>query len=156
MSAEFTGIFEHGIDDKGRVIIPMKLRDAVDEEKEGAGFVMSFGLDRCIFMYTPRGWNAFKKRVPGTELNARRRKFIRMIYGGARRGRCDRQGRIIIPDPLKRYAEIDKEVVIVGAEEHIEIWAKEKWEKEFAESMEMFEDNADQLSGGGGESEMEL
>ena len=145
MSALFTGTYYHSIDEKGRIIIPAKLRASVQEERDGAGFCMCRGLDGCIAMYTPREWEALRQRVPGTEFSTERRRFERLLYSGAQTGMCDRQGRIVLPDVLKRFAEIEKEVVIVGVGERVEIWAKEKWEDMSSQTMETFEEDAQKL-----------
>jgi len=141
----FTGTYNHGIDEKGRIIVPAKLRAAVQEERDGSGFWMSRGLDGCISMYTPRGWEQLRQRVPGTEFSGKRRNFERMLYAGAQYGMCDRQGRIIIPELLKEAAGIQKDVVIVGVGERIEIWGKERWDDLSAQTMESFEQDAEAL-----------
>lgn len=145
MSALFTGTYYHGIDEKGRVIIPAKLRAAIQEERDGAGFWMARGLDGCVALYTPREWEALRQRVPGTEFSPKRRNFERLLYSGAQYGMCDRQGRIILPDLLQREAGIQKEIVITGVGERIEIWAKERWEELEARTKETFEQDAQEL-----------
>ncbi|MEW6358240.1 MAG: division/cell wall cluster transcriptional repressor MraZ [Planctomycetota bacterium] len=145
MSVLFTGTFQHGIDEKGRIIIPMKLRDAVQEERDGAGFYMTRGLDGCIFLYTPRDFEALRHRVqgePGTVMDKEHRNLERMLYSNAIRGQCDRQGRIVIPDYLKEHAKIQKDVIITGVGQRIEVWAKERWDALMEQVTRTFEEDA--------------
>jgi len=145
VSVLFTGTFQHGIDEKGRIIIPMKLRAAVQEERDGAGFWMTRGLDGCVFLYTPRDFEALRQRVqsePGTVMDKEHRNLERMLYSYASHGRCDRQGRIVVPDYLKEHAKIEKDVVISGVGQRIEVWAKERWDSLMNQVTGTFEDDA--------------
>ena len=144
----FTGTFYHGIDEKGRIIIPVKLRTAVQEERDGSGFWMARGFDGCIFLYTPRDWEALRQKVQsqaGSVMDKEHRNIERMLFSQAEHGMCDRQGRIVLPEFLKRHAQIEKEVVISGVGQRIEIWAKEKWEELIAQTAKSFEDDAQRL-----------
>ena len=143
----FTGTFYHGVDDKGRVIVPAKLRVAVQEERDGAGFWLARGLDGCIAVYTPREWEALRQRIPGTEFSSQRRNFERVLYSGAQHVMCDRQGRIILPEVLTRGAGIVKDIVVIGTGDRIEILAQERWEQLSSQTMETFEDDAQKLFG---------
>ena len=120
----FKGDFSHSIDSKGRLIIPVKFRDQL-----GDAFVITKGLDNCLFIYPTEEWNAFEeklKTLPLTNPNAR--KFKRFFLAGADDVELDRQGRILINAKLRKAAGLGKDVVLVGVGEHIEIWDEEKWE----------------------------
>lgn len=120
----FKGEFSHSIDSKGRLIIPVKFR-----EQLGDAFVITKGLDNCLFIYPNEEWNAFEaklKTLPLTNPNAR--KFKRFFLAGADDVELDRQGRILINAKLRKAAGLGKDVVLVGVGEHIEIWDEEKWE----------------------------
>ncbi len=120
----FMGEYEHGLDEKGRIIVPTKLR-----EQLGECFVLTLGTDGCLFVYPMKEWEAFVeklKSLPGTK---EARQFQRYFMAGAVECTPDKQGRIIIPQKLREHAGIDKEVVSVGVVSKIEIWSKERWEK---------------------------
>ena len=118
------GTFEHGLDAKGRVIIPAKLRDNL-----GESFVVTFGLDGCLFAYPMEEWEDFAnqlKALPGTK---EARKLQRYFLAGAASCEVDKQGRILLPATLRAYAGLDKEIVSAGVLNRVEIWDKEKWER---------------------------
>ena len=141
----FYGEHSHTLDKKGRVIIPAKFREVVKEyftEK----FYLTRGLDGCLFVFTEESWKSQERKfreMPFTRTEARR--FNRLYFSGACEAICDKQGRILVPDYLKHYAEIKEEVVMVGVSDRIEIWAKEKWEKFFKEYQGSFEELAEKL-----------
>lgn len=117
------GEFNHTIDVKGRLIVPAKLRDALGDE-----FVVTKGLDGCLFAYPNEEWKNFEEKLgalPLTNMNAR--KFARFFLAGATTCEVDKQGRILIPTNLREYAGIEKDVVSVGVFSRVEIWSKEKW-----------------------------
>lgn len=141
----FYGEYEHALDNKDRVIIPAKFRE-IFKENYVERFYVTRGLDRCLFVFTEEAWKAQEKKfreMPFT--NAEARKFNRLYFSGACDVVCDKQGRILIPDYLKEYADIKEDVMIIGVSDRIEIWSKEKW-KEFYEANEGgFEDLAEKL-----------
>jgi MraZ protein len=117
------GEYHHTIDDKGRLIIPAKFRDDL-----GDTFVITRGLDNCLFVFSSSEWNKFTKNLntlPFTRKNARN--FSRFLLSGATVTEFDRQGRINITSPLISYADLKKECVIIGVGDRLEIWASEKW-----------------------------
>lgn len=119
----FMGEFEHGLDEKNRIIIPNKLRDEL-----GSNFVMTLGTDGCLFLYPIEGWQEFVeklKKLPGTKEG---RDLQRFFMAGAADCEPDKQGRVMIPQKLRDYAEIKKDVVSVGMIDKIELWSKEKYE----------------------------
>ena len=141
----FYGEYEHSLDQKGRMIIPSKMREIF----RGYGIEKLFitrGLDRCLFVYTPEEWTLQEekfKQMPFTKQEARQ--FNRLYFSGACELAFDKQGRVLIPQYLKDYAEVKEQVMIVGVSERIEIWALERWQSYFGESLSSFEDIAEKL-----------
>lgn len=119
----FMGEYNHTIDAKGRLIMPSKFREALGDE-----FVVTKGLDGCLFVYPNKEWQAFEEKLrtlPLTNKNARQ--FSRFFLAGAASCEVDKQGRILLPGVLREFAELEKEVVLVGVLSRIEIWSKDKW-----------------------------
>ena len=120
----FMGEYNHSIDPKGRVIVPAKFREQLGEE-----FVVTKGLDGCLFVYDMSEWSAFEeklKTLPITNKDAR--SFVRFFLAGATTVEVDKQGRILLPGVLREFAELVKDVVIIGAGARAEIWSKERWD----------------------------
>ena len=119
----FMGEYSHTIDTKGRLIIPSKFR-----EELGETFVVTKGLDGCLFVFSDEEWKAFEiklKSLPLTNKNARQ--FARFFVAGATPSELDKQGRILLPATLREFAGLEKDVVLTGMLNRIEIWSKEKW-----------------------------
>ncbi len=117
------GEYNHSIDTKGRVSVPSKLRLDL-----GESFIVTKGLDNCLFAYSKDEWVTFEtklKSLPLTNTNARN--FVRFFFSGATECEIDKQGRINIPQNLREYANISKDVTIVGVGTRVEIWDREKW-----------------------------
>ena len=117
------GEYEHSLDAKGRLIMPAKLREDIGEK-----FIITKGLDGCLFGFSQAEWNNFEeklKTLPLTNKNAR--DFVRFFLSGATECEIDKQGRFLIASNLREYAEMEKEVAIIGVGTRIEIWNKEKW-----------------------------
>lgn len=120
----FMSEYNHTLDAKGRLIIPSKFREALGEE-----FVVSKGMDGCLFVYANDDWNAFEQKLTSLPLiNKDARQFARFFLAGAAQVEVDKQGRILLPAGLREFAGLDKDVVLVGVGSRIEIWSKEKWE----------------------------
>jgi len=121
----FIGEYEHSVDTKGRVIMPAKLREDIGEK-----FIVTKGLDGCLFAYSITEWTNFEeklKTLPLTNKNAR--DFVRFFLSGAVECEIDKQGRFLIPGNLREYATLEKEIIIIGVGTRIEIWNKEEWKK---------------------------
>ena len=132
----FIGQFSHNIDDKNRITIPSKFR-----EKLGYNAVMTIGFDQCISIYTELEWNKLQEKLLTLNSNtADARKHIRMLECSA-----DAQGRVIGPPNLIERAGINKEVILVGNLNHIEIWSKEIWEKYAKDAADKFDEIAEKL-----------
>jgi len=118
------GEYIHTIDAKGRIIIPSKFREELGDE-----FVITLGLDGCLFAYPYSEWQIFVeklKTLPGTK---EARQLQRYFMAGAAACQADKQGRILIPAKLREHAALEKDIVFVGVLNKIEIWNKERWEK---------------------------
>lgn len=121
----FIGEYNHTIDTKGRLIVPSKFREALGDE-----FVVTKGLDGCLFVYPMEEWTAFTdklKDLPLTKKDARQ--FSRFFLAGAASCEVDKQGRILIPAVLREFAGLEKDAVLVGVSSRIEIWSRSNWEK---------------------------
>lgn len=119
------GEFEHSLDAKGRLIMPAKLRESI-----GDSFVVTKGLDGCLFAFSITEWNNFEEKLKQLPLSNRNsREFTRFFLSGATECEIDKQGRFLIPTNLREAATLEKEVVIIGVGTRIEIWDKEKWKQ---------------------------
>ena len=119
----FMGEYNHTVDTKGRLIIPSKFREQLGEE-----FIVTKGLDGCLFMFPQDEWLAFEEKLrtlPLTQKGARQ--FTRFFVAGATPCELDKQGRILLPATLREFAGLDKDVVLAGMLNRIEIWSKAKW-----------------------------
>ena len=117
------GEFEHSLDAKGRLTMPVKLREDVGDK-----FILSKGLDGCLFGFSQSDWNTFEDKLKGLPLvNKNARDFVRFFLSGAIEVEIDKQGRFLIPANLREYATLDKEAVITGVGTRLEIWNKDKW-----------------------------
>lgn len=130
-----TGEYRHNIDLKGRLIVPSKIRNDM-----GENIVITRGLDGCLFGYNMKAWQSILDKLNTLSFTKKdARNFTRFFTSGAVTLEFDKQGRINIPEFLSSYASINKEVVVVGVINRIEIWSKEKWE-------EFMNNNIDSLS----------
>ena len=119
----FMGEYNHTIDAKGRLIIPSKFRELLGEE-----FVLTKGLDGGLSIYPMDEWNAFEEKLRALPLtNKNARTFTRFFVAGATNCELDKQGRILVPQTLREFAGLEKDVVLTGNLNRIEVWSKEKW-----------------------------
>lgn len=119
----FMGEYNHTVDTKGRLIIPAKFRESLGEE-----FVVTKGLDGCLFIYSEEEWKNIEEKFRNTPLTTKdARKFSRFFFAGAATCELDKQGRILIPAVLREFAGLEKDVVLAGVFNKIEIWSKERW-----------------------------
>lgn len=133
---QFMGEYNHSIDAKGRIIVPSKFR-----EKLGDQFVVTKGLDGCLWVFSNSEWEAFSEKLASLPV-ARKdaRDFSRFFMAGATEAQVDKMGRILIPQVLRKFADLDKEAVLIGSGSRVEIWNKEAWE-----AVSTF-DNVDELA----------
>lgn len=120
----FMGEYNHSIDAKGRIIVPSKFRETL-----GDLFVVTLGLDGCLFVYPNNEWESFLTKLSSLPGSKEARQLQRYFLAGATECEVDKQGRILIPSKLRTAAALDKDVVFVGVLSKIEIWSKERWEQ---------------------------
>ena len=119
----FIGEYHHTVDNKGRITIPAKIR-----EELGNDFFMTRGLEGCLYIYSKKSWDSIiekYKEIPDTR---DKRYFMRIFLSGAVSCEIDAQGRVNIPTPLLDYAKLEKDCLIIGVDDRLEIWSKEEWE----------------------------
>ena len=137
----FMGEFHHNLDAKGRIIVPAKLREDI-----GENIIITRGIEDCLFVYSATEWTKVVsklKTLPFTKKDAR--SFTRMFLSGATSLEFDKQGRVTIPNPLINYASLEKECVVVGVNDRLEVWAKDKWDSFVEGSREELSDLAESL-----------
>ena len=123
-----TGTYEHSIDAKGRLFIPAKLR-----EELGVTFHLAMGIDACLAIYPQETWERFTEKFASLPMS--QSKAMRPLFANAVRCELDSQGRIVVPQKLRKYAKLDKDVVIIGVNDRAEIWAAETWNAQEEEEM---------------------
>ncbi len=135
------GEYEHSLDIKGRLIMPAKLRETIGEK-----FIVTKGLDGCLFAFSLTEWANFEQKLRTLPIsNKDARAFSRFFFAGAIECEIDKQGRFLISSNLREFANLDKDVIIIGMDSRIEIWSKDKWQQcddnisadDIAEKMEM-------------------
>ena len=135
------GEYEHSLDSKGRLIMPARLREDIGEK-----FIVTKGLDGCLFAFFFLVWTNFEQKLRSLPIsNKDARSFTRFFFAGAIECEIDKQGRFLITSNLREFAGLEKDVIIVGMDSRLEIWSKDKWQQEdsiisadeIAEKMEM-------------------
>ncbi|KZZ82952.1 division/cell wall cluster transcriptional repressor MraZ [Bacillus sp. SJS] len=137
----FMGEYQHTIDAKGRMIVPAKFRDGL-----GESFVLTRGLDQCLFGYPMTEWIIMEdklKTLPLTKKDARA--FTRFFFSGAVECELDKQGRINIASPLLNYAKLEKDCVVIGVSNRIELWSKPIWEDYIDQQEDSFAEIAENM-----------
>ena len=135
------GEYQHNVDIKGRLAIPVKFR-----EKLVAGAVITRGLDNCLFLYSNKEWQILAEKLMSLPLSqANSRAFVRLMLSGAMDTELDGQGRVLLPDYLRKYAGIVKEAVVTGLYNRIEIWDQKTWEDYKSKTEETSQEIAEQL-----------
>jgi len=141
----FYGEYEHTIDRKGRLIIPSKLRETFKEHYVEK-FYITRGLDGCLFLFPEEEWKLQEQKFKSMSFTKQEaRKFNRIFFSGASELVCDKQGRVLIPTYLKQFADIKRDVMIIGVSSRIEVWSKEKWKEFYESNKSTFEDTAEKL-----------
>ena len=137
----FLGEFSHNLDEKGRLTIPAKFRDEL-----AGGLVVTRGIDRCLSVYPRQVWDGLAEQIAKLPLSQRSaRDFGRLIFSGAADFIPDRQGRVLIPQGLREYAELDSDAIIIGLFDRLEIWNPASWANVKASVEEDPESIAEQL-----------
>ena len=120
----FYGEYQHTIDPKGRVIVPAKFREGL-----GDRFILTKGLDDCLFAYSSEEWSNLEMKLKTLPLSSRdARAFVRFFFSGASECEVDKQGRTLIPSNLREYAKLEKDIYVIGVSTRVEVWDKERWE----------------------------
>lgn len=138
----FIGEYQHSLDSKNRITMPSKFR-----EELGDSFVMTKGMDDCLFIYSMNEWKVVEdklKSLPMTSKDARA--FVRFFFAGASECEIDRQGRVLIPTNLKEYAKIEKDTVVIGVSTRIEIWSLDEWNRFNNDANISYEDVAEKMA----------
>ena len=134
----FMGEYNHTIAAKGRLIVPAKFREIL-----GDNFIVTKGLDGCLFVYPNDEWTRFEEKLKSLPLtNKNARQFTRFFLAGAAACEVDKQGRILLPQVLREFASLEKDVVLVGVASRIEIWSRERWD----ESMNTYDGDMDEVA----------
>lgn len=131
----FMGEYNHTVDPKGRLIVPSKFREQLGEE-----FVVTKGLDGCLFVYTNAEWKNIEEKFKSISMISKdTRKFARFFFAGAAAVELDKQGRILLPPVLREYAGLQKDVVLAGVLNRVEIWDAARWQENTYDENEMDE-----------------
>lgn len=135
------GEYQHSVDEKGRMIIPAKFREAL-----GPSFVVTRGLDNCLFVYPMHEWTVLEGKLKSLPLmKSDARAFTRFFFSGATECELDKQGRVNLPNTLVEYAKLQKECVVLGVSNRVEIWSKDLWGNYFQQSEDSFNEIAEKL-----------
>jgi MraZ protein len=137
------GEYQHSLDDKGRLTVPSRLREGLGDQ-----FVVTKGLDTCLFVYPLAEWESLEgklRALPFTSADVR--SFVRLLFAGATVCELDKQGRILLPTNLRAHAHLDRDAVILGVASRVEIWDKVTWENYSTQAASSFEQVAEHLEG---------
>lgn len=138
----FLGEYNHSIDTKGRLIVPAKFREGLGEE-----FIVTKGLDGCLYIYPINEWKEFEMKLSELPMGKSDiRKMVRFFLSAATQVELDKQGRILIPGTHRTFAGLEKDVVLAGVGKKIEIWSKEKWEESATFDYEDMDDVAERMA----------
>lgn len=142
----FLGQYNHTMDTKGRCSLPARFREDLTET-----FIMTKGLDSCLFIYDLEEWGRMDQKIRSqlSLFSKAGRDFARQFYAGAMEVSCDRQGRVLIPPHLRAFAGLKKEIVVLGVSDRIEIWSKEEWEDHISGEAMNYDSLIDELQKAG-------
>lgn len=136
------GEYEHTMDAKGRLAMPAKIRETL-----GSKFIITKGLDGCLFVYDFAQWEILEKQLAQLPISRKTaRDFTRFLFGGACECECDKQGRILLPMNLRKHAALEKDVIIVGVGKRAEIWCLARWQEYNEENSADVNELAEQLA----------
>ncbi len=138
----FLGEFRHSLDDKGRVIIPVKFRDSLRD-----GMVITRGFDRCLMIIAKRDWPSIEDGFKSTKsFTDNKRKLARALFAQATEEEIDRQGRVVIPSNLRDFAGLAKDLVVVGVSNRLEVWDEKAWDAYLNEAEKHYDGLADEMA----------
>lgn len=150
MPARFIGFYPHTLDEKGRVIVPRKFRDEIRDSETGHGLVITKAPEPCLFLYTLNQWDALSQGQESLNKGSRDLwKFQRWFHATAEHLTPDKQGRVLIPERLRALAGIEREIVLAGCYDRIEVWSKAGWEKAQEEAWDTYGNSTDVFLSGG-------
>jgi len=139
------GEYLHTLDDKDRFVLPAKFRRRIKEHKITT-FFLTRGLEKCIFMLASKEWKEMEEKFKSLSFTKKQSRFFnRLYFSGAYEVNVDSQGRILLPASLKEFAGIEKDIVIAGVSDRIEIWDRQKWQKFYQENKQKFEEIAEDI-----------
>ena len=138
------GTYEHRLDSKARLVLPAKIR-----EKLGEAVVVAAGLDNCVSIYSEEEWGNFSEKIRKLPFysNPKFRDFVRVMLGSAHEMSIDGTGRVLMPPALRDYAQLTQDVVVNGANDHVEIWDKERWSVKWKSGLENLSEMAEGVEG---------
>ena len=137
----FMGEYQHSLDEKGRIIIPAKFREDLGEK-----FIVTRGLDSCLFVYPLCQWRILEEKIKELPTaHADTRAFVRMFFSGAVEAELDKQGRVVIPQQLRDHAKIERDVFVIGVSTKVEIWDKVTWEGYSTQAQQSYEGIAETI-----------
>lgn len=137
----FMGEFQHSIDEKGRLIVPAKFREDLGEK-----FIITRGLDNCLFVYPLPQWKILEDKIKELPTShADTRAFVRMFFSGAVEAEVDKQGRVVVPSHLREHARIERDVYVIGVSTKVEIWSKDSWENYENQAQQSYESIAEKI-----------
>jgi MraZ protein len=138
----FLGEHEHTLDEKGRLTLPAKFRDSFPE-----GLVLSRGMDGCVYAYAKADWAELAARLTALGSLSRDERMIqRHFFSGASEATLDKQGRVMVPAALASQAGLERDVVVAGVHDHLEIWDRVAWRAQIADVEGRAEDVAERLA----------
>lgn len=141
----FLGEYQHQIDQKGRVVLPAKFREEMAD-----GLVVTKSMEHCLFVYTLSEWAVQENQAKSLSMfDQAGRDFKRIFFSPAAKAVPDKQGRFVIPQNLRDYANLDKDIVVIGTGEYVEIWDKEEWAKYSAVAEAAYPEIAEKLASQG-------
>ncbi len=142
-SPGFVGEYLYTVDTKGRLALPAKFREVL-----GPRFIIARGLDKCLFVYPGQEWELILDKIKDMPLNQKdSRAYARYFLSGATEAEPDKQGRILVPAHLRDYAELNKEVYVLGVGTRLEVWSKDLWDGMKASIQESFSEIAESIGG---------
>lgn len=138
----FVGEFQHTLDPKGRLILPAKFREALSD-----GLVMTKGFENCIFIFSRAEWPKMEDKLRSLALLKKQARMLsRFFFSGTSEEVPDKQGRVMVPQNLRDHAELEKEIVVIGVANRLEVWSKANWEQYSAEAKGSYEETAEELA----------
>lgn len=145
MEPGYFGEFPATLDDKGRVTMPRQFREIMNVLKHHSWY-MTRGFDNCVFLFHEAEWARIRKQASGfTVMHGKALDFNRMFFGSVAETKPDQQGRMNVPAHLREYAGLQKEAVIIGVDNHLELWSKDKWRAFQSAHEDTYKEMASQL-----------